>query len=395
MDESPIKIHRIERNHLENWADAQGKRYAFVDGGIAKIAGLPGTEPTALRVGVYCVRPGDVSLQTREQWELQPFVIGDLIDKNTGIQMNDEDQIDLRRLGEAARYTLEPLTALKFVDAYPDVEMVFMHGPLINQFVMYDEDQPHFIPYLDERFLASVGISRSLVEGAISDIPRSVDGQSRMWRQFMAIYGYLANKLASAQTPMVGVIERSVGTGVARAVLEGAVNSGLVKADYRRKVINLLKRYNISDDFLFGCVLGDGEYITSLPINKNEIRRARDKWQGVVSQYPRPFATLLKTTDTSFPFRIEMNSAGRQRELEVLRMLYHTSRLLPRYAFPVGLDIVDKYAKVPTWLSKNVSARIAARVLNRTMAEGDARLVAQVRQLLAHTPRDFFYRPQI
>jgi hypothetical protein len=56
---------------------------------------------------------------------------------------------------------------------------------------------------------------------------------------------------------------------------------------------------------------------------------------------------------------------------------------------------VDKYAKVPDWLSRNISARLAATVLNKAMAEGDSRLVAQIRQLLAHTPRDFFYRPQI
>jgi hypothetical protein len=89
-----------------------------------------------------------------------------------------------------------------------------------------------------------------------------------------------------------------------------------------------------------------------------------------------------------------MNRAGKEREESVMRILYHTARLLPRYAFPVGLDIEDKYAKVPDWLSKNVSAQIAAKVLNRTIAEGDARLVTQVRKLLAHTPRDFFYRPQ-
>jgi hypothetical protein len=49
---------------------------------------------------------------------------------------------------------------------------------------------------------------------------------------------------------------------------------------------------------------------------------------------------------------------------------------------------------VPQWLSGNISARLAATVLNRAMAEGDARLIVQVRQLLAHTPRDFFYRPK-
>jgi hypothetical protein len=88
-----------------------------------------------------------------------------------------------------------------------------------------------------------------------------------------------------------------------------------------------------------------------------------------------------------------MNVAARSAQHDMMRLLYHTARLLPRYAFPVGLDIVDKYAKVPDWLSRNVSARLAAAVLNRAMAEGDARLIAQVRQLFSHTPRDFFYRP--
>jgi hypothetical protein len=89
-----------------------------------------------------------------------------------------------------------------------------------------------------------------------------------------------------------------------------------------------------------------------------------------------------------------MNSAAFGDAARVLRLLYHTSRLLPRYAFPVGLDIVDKYAKVPDWLSRGVSARIAADVLLRALQTGDSNIVAQVRQFLARTPRDFFYRPQ-
>jgi hypothetical protein len=123
-------------------------------------------------------------------------------------------------------------------------------------------------------------------------------------------------------------------------------------------------------------------------IIKNEPRRAQPIWKPVAEQYSNPYATILKTTDVSFPSRIEMNPAGREQEAVLMRLLYHTARLLPRYAFPVGLDIVDKYAKVPDWLSRNISARLAASVLNRAMAEGNARLIAQVRQLLAHTPRD-------
>ena len=44
-----------------------------------------------------------------------------------------------------------------------------------------------------------------------------------------------------------------------------------------------LARLNISDDFLFGCVLQEGEYISPIVIPKNEPRRARDNWQRVVS----------------------------------------------------------------------------------------------------------------
>jgi hypothetical protein len=394
MEASPIHISKIERNHLETWADADNKRFAFLDGGIAKIAGLPGTEPTALRVGVYCVRAGDTDLKTREDWSLVPFVVGDIIDKNTGVHMDDDDQIDLRRLGEAVRYTLELLTALKYVETHPDVAMLFLHGPLVNTFVMYDEAEPHFIPFLQQEFLSEFRITTGVIEDTILNIPFSSNGK-RLSRQFMAVYGYLLHCMAAASTPLVGVVERSAGSWLAYAVLDGAVEADIIRDDYKNKVLALLKRYNISDDFLFGCVLEEGEYITPTLIAKNPKRRAREAWQSVVEQYERPFATLLKTTETSFPFRVEMNGAGQAWEAQVMRTLYHTARLLPRYAFPVGLDIVDKYAKVPDWLSKNISARMAARVLNRTIAEGDARLVPQVRRLLAHTPRDFFYLPKI
>jgi hypothetical protein len=333
-------------------------------------------------------------LKTREEWSLLPFVVGDIIDKDTGVHMDDDDQIDLRRLGEAVRYTLELLTAIKFVEAHPTVEMLFLHGPLVNSFVMYDEGEPHFIPFLNAEFLSRFGISPSAIEEAISEIPTGAD-RRRMSRQFMAVYGFLLSQMDAATVPLVGVVERSAGTWLAQAVLEAAVDAQIIKEDYQRNVLTILKRYNLSDDFLFGCVLEEGEYLSPTLIAKNAKRRARESWQRVVEQYKRPFATVLKTTESSFPFRVEMNTAGQQRQAEVMRTLYHTARLLPRYAFPVGLDIVDKFAKVPDWLSRNISARMAARVLNRTIAEGDARLVAQVRRLLAHTPRDFFYRPKI
>lgn len=40
-----------------------------------------------------------------------------------------------------------------------------------------------------------------------------------------------------------------------------------------------------------------------------------------------------------------------------LDLILHTSRLLPSYGFPVGLDIVDKFAKVPARMSRGVKGQ--------------------------------------
>ena len=390
---SSLKIEKIERNHLDAWAEAQGKRYAFLDGGVARVLGLPGGEPTAMRVGIYCSRAGDVSMLSREQWSLVPFVLGDILDRETSPPIPEDRSTDVRRLAEAARYTLEALAAVRYADRTADLQMLFVHGPLINQFAMYDEGEPNFIPYLRTDFLEQWGISESDLLRLIPEIPQEFGGK-RMWRQFMAVYGYLALALYNHARPIVGVVERSAGRWLAEAVLDGAVRGKVIKESYKKKAIELLRKYGISDDFLFGCVLDEGEYITPKKIFKNNPRRARDRWQEVVGRYPHPEATVLKTSSMSFPFRVEMNAAAFACRTEVMKMIYHTARLLPRYAFPVGLDIVDRYAKVPDWLSKGVSARLGAVVLERAMAQGDARVIAQLRQFLAHTPRDFFYRPQ-
>jgi len=391
--DSATRIEAITRNHLETWAEAQGKRYAFLDGGVARVLGLPGGEPTAMRVGIYCVRAGDFSLESRESWNLVPFVIGDIVDRENSPPVPEGCTTDMRRLAEAARYTLESLTGLGYVDRQPEVRALFMHGPLINQFTMYDEGEPNFLPYLDLRFLSEWNITERAVVEAVPGIPLAPGG-GKMWRQFMAVYGFVARRLYEHSVPIVGVVERSAGRWLAEAVLDAAIEGRLIKDSYKRKVLDLLRKYNISDDFLFGCVLNDGEYLTPSTIAKNNPRRARERWHDVVGQYPHPKATVLKTAGTSFPFRIELNAAAAVDYRKVVGLIYHTARLLPRYAFPVGLDIVDRYAKVPDWLSKGVSARLGAAVLERAVDQGDPRLVAQLRQFLAHTPRDFFYRPR-
>lgn len=384
------KIHKIERNHRKFWSSVIGERIAFCDGGAARIAGLGGSEPLALRVGIYSVSPGETDLDSREDWSLSPYVLGDLV---IDCSMSDHERPDRKRLQEAARYVLEPLTALQYLKLRSDVAFMFVHGPLVNQFTQYDEGDPNYIPCLSEEFLSKYELDQDSVEQALAGLPRSPSGRI-LWNQFMAVYGAVMTQVFSSPVPVAGVVERTAGRWLSHAVLEWLVAQGRITQRHRKKVEGIIERYEISDDFLFGCVLEEGEYLQPLEIDKNNPRRAREQWKEVVKQYPKPQATIIKTAATSFPYRVELNPAAVTHLKATLELLYHTSRLLPRYAFPVGLDIVDKYAKVPDWLSRGVSARIAADVLARALRTGDPKTVAQVRQFLAHTPRDFFYRPQ-
>lgn len=393
-DSGELRIRKIERNHAQLWHDVLGDRIGFLDGGAARISGVPSSEPLALRVGIYDVCPGETDLEIRENWTLEPYVVGDLICPVDPGGPPPAEPPDSKRLYEAARYVLEPLTALKYLDSGRNLSQLFLHGPLVNQFTQYDEGEPSYLPALDPSFLSRFGISKERAEETVKGIPKGQSGE-KLWNQFMSVYAVIMNRIFASETPMAGVIERSSGRSLTRGWLRRLVDRHRITDGHRRHLEDLIDQFGISDDFLFGCVLAEGEYLAPIPILKNLDTRARDKWQEVVRQYPRPYVTIIKTSSASFPFRVEMNQAAFDQSAIVLRLLYHTSRLLPKYAFPVGLDIADKYAKVPDWLSRGVSARLSADVLRRALRTGDVNLVAQIRQFLARSPRDFFYRPRV
>ncbi len=45
-------------------------------------------------------------------------------------------------------------------------------------------------------------------------------------------------------------------------------------------------------------------------------------------------------------------------QVEILRRVCRYADLLPGYAFPIGLDIVDKYARIPPWMTAGFEAQI-------------------------------------
>jgi hypothetical protein len=388
-------IKKIKKDHNSLWSKYYGERISFLDGGMSRIVSLPGTEPMGIRVGIYTVIPGEVDLSKREEWVINPFVIGDVISDKRYITDN-EGRPDIKRLQEAARYILEPLAGYHYIKTcHIKPTVMFLHGPLQNSYATYDEDSPYFIPSVNTDFLSKYGIEKSEVIKIIEHIPES-HNREVMWNGCISIYAYIMKKIFNCSVPIAGVVERSRSDVFIKGILNMIEYKNIIPKSTRISIWEYLKKYEIGDELLFGCILDEGEYIEPFEVIKNQRHRAHDKWKLVMDQFPAPISTMIKCSPNNFPFRVELNGVRDHAVIDdVISLLYHTSLLLPNYSFPVGIDIADKYAKIPDWLSKGISERLAASILKKVLEIGDDRMLRQVRQLLALSPRDFFFRPKI
>ena len=100
-------------------------------------------------------------------------------------------------------------------------------------------------------------------------------------------------------------------------------------------------RYN--DAVLLALALDRAEYLDWYPVDP--LSRIRDER---VALFPEVQTTFVRTTSSKYPMRIEApNSYGPPRLDEILGRAFDYAGLLPNYAFPIGLDIVDKFAAIP------------------------------------------------
>ena len=387
------RIKSIEKDHHDLWGHVYGERISFVDGGMSRIIGLPSVEPMGIRVGTYTVIPGQQDSEKREHWSMESAVIGDVLSDRSIIE--EQDYItDTKRLQEAARYILEPLSLLNHSKTTPKPYTCLIHGPLQNQFSQYDELLPAYVPGVDRDFLAARGIDRQRILEDLSDIPTTTSGK-RLWNSAMAVYAFIMRRINEVDIPLIGVIERAPSKAMIHTSLKNLVDDGVITRQTSKRVRAEVMKLDLDDQTVFGCLLKPGEYIEPMEVTKNPTNRANDRWRPLMPQIPKIYSTVLKCSEDAFPFRVEFNREFSTKKIhEVMKLVYHTSLLLPRYAFPVGIDIVDKYAKIPDWMSKGISAHLAANVFRYCLQEGDIGTLQLMRTLLSRSPRDFFFRPK-
>lgn len=393
-------IIRIERDHSAFWPSIKGQRTGFVDGGLANLSML-GSAPIAARVGGYTVVPGMAGSE-RESFMVLKHLIDELYAHEEGGVYTDTFP-DIGALRDAARISIEAAGAVRLLAEYSDdLKWLLVHGALVNPVsrytdVMRDGRVRHRFPDFSGTALAEL-------------LPPGESAREGRDRNFISVYLHQLQLLERSDAVVCGVIEReSTTTSVCRAVLD-SLGDDLIRdllpvppAEWKKWFRNAVdpsdddefEGQRITDSLLFRCVLEPGEALSPIVIDRNEMRRAPEAWKPEISQYPKPFVSYLQVSEWSAPVRIELFSKHRERFSEIAALVLHCSLLLPRYAFPVGLDIVDKFARIPDWMSRPINTHTAVRAMRVALDKGDNRLFDSLRRMLCGSGREFLLRPGI
>lgn len=368
-------VRRLAYQPRDFWPTQKGRAIAFIDGGVANID-LPSAAPLGIRVGSYIVRPGDET-ERRERFNIELALVDDLFSPEG--EVFDDDFIDIAKLRDAARMTSETSAAYRLAKSVTPPDVILLHGPLVNPVSPYGLDGfPSFGPkaccifFEDEQYKG--------------------DEEAR---QFVALYLDLLRHIMETGTPVLGVVERSIGRDpvVLRRILNGLQDKRHLKRDEVRDILGEVITYGLNDSSLFDVVLEEGEFIVPVAVDRQgPENKWPDRWKQWIRDYPKALTTYLKPAEAVMPFRVEAfeNVSGFEQTLD---LILHTSRLLPSYGFPVGLDIVDKFAKVPAWMSRGVKGQHQVVLLRKALESGDPRVLTFAKRVLAAKGRDWWFRP--
>jgi hypothetical protein len=412
------------------WASVQGEVVTFIDGGIGQVQ-ISSQVPILLRVGSYAVRTGERRLAEREQFGYYPVILGDL----EGGSKERKDFVDVVRI------TAELLGCLSALMRTPDLRVLMLHGPLVYLVGGYAGHTPFTEADID-RFLhhyADDETGRALKEDFLREARvdvypalfggRGLECAERRLFEPLSWIAFLYRRLISearSRTPVpiiAGVVERGQLTEFSKTVLLHRIfrklnengRTSYFNSMYGRRDLTtasaLVDRLGYTDALLLGMLLDPGQYTEPWLVDKYaSLHRGMVALPGEAFETPADFAALrpgpfgfprvrglyLCVSETTEPVRVEVfDDLGDDQVHEAARRAYLYARLLPGYGFPVGLDIADKFAKVPAWLTDAYGKMIRLQ-LGVSLQQGEVS-DTEMRRLLVQaiymTHRDWLFRP--
>lgn len=390
-------IIKLRHDHSALWERMAGQPVGFIDGGLANLATL-GSAPVAARVGGYVVTPGDYSPE-RESFTTLKYLIDELYADKGGVFA--ESYPDISGLRDAARIAIEAAGAVRLAKERPDVRWLMLHGALVNPVSRYTDQREdrklrHRFPPFSDKALGDLLPGH----GTLPD--------EHAERVFVSVYRKQLEALQASDAVVCGVVERessstSVSVALSRWLPDDIIRdlTGSDANDWRsefREALNPAddseaEGQRISDSLLFRVMLEPGEALRPVPIDRNDERRAPKDWWPVIQGYPKPWVSYLQPTEWSAPVRIELFEKDVPRFQEAGELVFHCALLLPRYAFPVGLQIVDQFAKIPNWMSRPVNTHTTVTALRQALDSGNMSLFDSIRRMLCGSSREWLLRP--
>ncbi len=414
------------------WEEFQNELVSFIDGGIGQSE--LSQVPILLRVGSYAVRVGEGNLAERENFGYYPVVFGDL----EGGSKEREDFTDIVRI------TAELLGGLSALNRNPDIRVLLFQGPLVYLMDAYAGHTPFteadinlFLKhYSGDKEQANQLKEDFLKEARLDIYPDMAGGRSDEWADLrlfepLSWIAFLYRKLISVALnreprPIIaGVVERGKSRNFSEAILLKRVFRSLRekgKQNYFNDMFglsdltspkNLMDRLGYTDNLLLAWLLNTGEYSESWKVNKStiglgsgQIRLPNESESSQVDfsclrdgrqfGFPSIKGTYVQVNENTEPIRVEVFSKlGEDQVKEAVRRVYLYSRLLPNYGFPVGLDIVDKFAHVPSWMTKAYDKMIrytlGVSLQKGEVSDEDMRKVLVQAIYMKH--RDWIFRP--
>ena len=362
------------------WDYAKKFRFGFVDGG-AYSSFLSSSAPFAIRANTYLVKPNEV-LADREIFRETVKFVGNLYDPDKNIYELDEDPYAdnqlLTKKKDAARITFEIAAIVRHVYEKEKLEYLLLQGPL----------QTPIMPFSGPEF----PLFKTDVVKYILPFFKDKDSAEQD-RHFINVYLNSINYIKKAKFGIFGIVERTGSSIYLRNLLYLAKTKGLIDEILFNKTKSLIKRYKINDGNLFELILSDCQALKPLEVEKQIPAKAWGIWQEQMNSFPKTFVGYLRTNKHQSPIRIE--SLNRPKKLKKdYEYILATSKLLPNYGFPAGLDVIDKAARIPSWLGRTAKGYYLKYYLNLALQSKDPTTIISALKSISDGGRKFKNRPK-
>jgi hypothetical protein len=375
---------------------------AFIDGGVGE-AEIFLKVPLIVRGGIFRIKEGERDLEKREIFEFFPVLIGDL----EGGEKGRGDYASVVRI------IIELSAILRVLDdpRYLDVNLIMLHGPILYHLSPYSK---HW--FFENDILTMTQGSEDLIDGFRENVKECQleecicsswkNEQKLVANCFIAfLLNQIIDKCLRKGIDFVGVVERPDATEIGVIIFEHFLKEdpnlaknylGRAVRNYKNDAREIIRIGNYNDPLLFSIILSPGEY---LDFYEAEERYSGfvGKFQGLEHKLPKISYTYLKPVENAMAIRVEFPQRLTDSRKEIgLYKTYEYSRLLPNYAFPIGLDVADKFAKVPKWMveayRKYILFNFGRLTLDKELEEHELRKILMFFYL--HR-RDFQSRPKI